>query len=116
MRTVPSRRENINKCTVPCRRKKKYRPFPSWKKLHTVPSRRDKLHAPSRPVMEKKVIVMYRTVPSRELTPTVLSRPIQDFFYLISFPSRPVPSRLRFFSRETCQNSTIPSRLEYHQP
>ena len=56
-----------------------YRPVPSWHFLLTVPSRRDSFCLPSRPVMKKKVIILYRPVPSRREN----SHP----------PSRPVPSR-----------------------
>ena len=86
MRTVPSRCENKNVPPVPSK-KKKYRPFLSWKKLYNVPSRREKLHAPPRPVEQKKyipsrpveTIFIYRPVPSRQFLPTVPSR--RDDFY-----------------------------------
>ena len=61
MLTVPSRRENKN---LPSRavEKKKYRPFPSWKKLYTVPFR---------PVVKNYV---HRPVPSSKNMYTVSSR------------------------------------------
>ena len=100
------------KCTVPCRRKKKvpslpvveeimYRPVPSWKIICTVPSRRAKKYIPSRPVVtffiyrpvpswNKTIIVLYRPVPTGKFTHTVPSHPgICNFHYFI-VPSRPV--------------------------
>ena len=115
-------------CTVPSRPKKKNkrsRPVVTFFIYRPVPSRRDNLYLPFRPIVtifiyrpvpswNKKVIVLYRPVPSRKFTPTVPSRPIQATIIFIILPSRPVPSS--FFSRQTSQNSTVPSRLEYYQP
>ena len=138
MRPVPSRRKSKNvppvppkkKSTVTSRRGRNYipsrpvvkncmhRPVPSSKKKKPVPCRRDKFNLPSRPVMKQKVIC---TVPSRPVEKIHTHRPVPSHpgnhnFHCFTVPSRPVSSRLQFFSRQTCQNSTVPSRLEYYQP
>ena len=81
---VPSRPvvKTKNVPPVPYKKKKRYRPFPSWNKLYTVPSRRENLSAPSRPVEQKNT---YRPVPSWQFLLTVPSR--RDNFY---FPAGPL--------------------------
>ena len=79
---VPSRSGVKTKMYRPCRRKKKYRPFLSWKKSYTVPSRREKLYALSRPV-EQKVY----TVPSRRDNIYLPSCPIVTIFTYRAVPS-----------------------------
>ena len=59
------------------------------------------------------------TVPSRPVEKfhthrPVPSRPIQATTIFIILPFRPVPSPI--FFPLICQNSTVPSRLEYYQP
>ena len=126
-------------------KKKQHRLLPSWKKLYTVPSRRQKLYTPFRPVEQiytsRHVVTiftyrpvtswqfsftvpsrhetkrsLYSTVPSRRGNSHPPPRPIQAVIIFITLPSRPVPSRLQFVSRQACQNSIVPSRLEYYQP
>ena len=135
MRTVPSRRENKNVPPVPSKKKsnvssrrgrnylpsrpvvKKYmhRPVPSRQFLFTVPSRRDIFYLPSRPIMKKKRS-LHCTVPSRREISHPPSRPVpsrQLHFHFFTISSRPI---LSFFSGQTCQRGTVPSRLEYYQP
>ena len=52
--------------------------------------------------------------PVEKFIPTVPSRPIQATILFIVLPSLPIPSSL-FFSRQTCQSSPVPSRLENYQ-
>ena len=103
--TVPSRSENFYLPSRPVVKCFTYRPVPSWQILFTVPSHHE----------TKRVIVLYRPVPSKKFTPTVPSRPIQATIIFIVLPSRPVPFSLSP-PKKTCQNSTVPSRLEYYQP
>ena len=72
-RTVPSRRENTFRCTLPCRPVEKistYRPVPSTKPAPTVPSRRQNLHLRHSP-LSKPV----PTVPPRRQNLPLPSRP-----------------------------------------
>ena len=72
--TVPSRRENLSRCTLPSRPVEEiapYRPVPSRKYPLTVPSRRQNLPLPSRPVCKT---YPYRPIPSSKPTHTVPSR------------------------------------------
>ena len=142
---VPSRPVVKSNMYRPRRRKKKYRPFRSWKKLYTVrsgrekiiytvPSRRAEKCIPSRPVV---TVFTCRPVPSSQFLLTVPSphetkrslyctvpsrrenhtrRPVPSHLGNCNFHYFTVPSRLQTVSRQTCQNSTAPSRLEYYQP
>ena len=101
---VPSRPVVETKKYRPVPPKKwKYRPFPSWKNLCTVQSRREKLYALSRPVEKKKkksrpvlIIFIYRpvqslyTVPSRREAFYSPSRPVMKQKGHCNVPSRPV--------------------------
>ena len=117
-------------CPFPLRTKK----APSRREKKNVPSRPEKLHAPSRvvpstekqipscpivkgyiyrPVLSwKKVIVLYRPVPSRNSY--LPSRPVPSSQQSYSFWFRPVHSRRHFFPAKRVK--TVPSRLEYYQP
>ena len=44
------------------------------------------------------------------------NRPVPFRKQYFSVFDRPFPSRLHFLPRQTCQNSTVPFCLEYHQP
>ena len=134
------------KMCVPSRpvvKTKKYRPVPS-KKKGTAPSRRGRNYIPSGPVVKKymhrlipssKNIYILRSIPSRPVVTIFAYRPVPSWNKKVivllyrrensDTPSRPtqatiifiiLPSRLQFFSRQTCQSSTVPSRLEYSQP
>ena len=100
-----------NMCNVPSRREKLYAPSrPVEQKINTVPSRRDNFYLPSRPVTkQREVTVLYRPVPSRKFTPpTVPSHPGNYNFHYFTVPSRSI---FNFFPAKTCQNSTVPSRI-----
>ena len=85
---------------------KKCRPFPSWEKLYTVPSRCEKLCAPSRPVDQKYMyrpvpLLFWFTGPSRRAYFYLQSRPVMKQKGRCTLPScsveelhthRPVPS------------------------
>ena len=92
-----------------------YRPVPSRQFLLTVPSRHDNFYLPSRPVMKEKC---HCTVRSRPVEKIHTHRPVPSHpgSYNFHLFYRPVPSRLQNISRQTCQNSTVPSRLQYYQP
>ena len=110
MRTVTSRRGRNYVSSGPVVKPFMRRPVPSSKKnipsrpvvtvpiFRPVPSRRHNFYLPSRPVMKWKRHCAVPSVPSRKLTPTVLSRPIQETIFSIFFPSRLVPFSF-FFSR-----------------
>ena len=119
-RPVPSRRGNIPLPSRPVDKTCPNRLVPSSKKTYTVPSRRDKLYLPSRPVVTMFTYLpvpswqFLFTVPSRRGNSHPPSRPVpsrQLYFYYFT-----VPSLLSIFSCQTCQNSTVPFRLEYYQP
>ena len=83
-RTVPSRRENFSRCTLPSRSVEEispYRPVPSTKPAPTVPSRLQNLPLPSRLVVKT---CPYRAVQPSKPVPTVKSRGQN-----LSLPSRP---------------------------
>ena len=68
-RPVPSRREDLSRCTKPSRPVYKtypYRPVPS-KPAHTVPSRRHNLSLPSNPAVK-----LVPTVPPHDSLPSLL--------------------------------------------
>ena len=132
--TVPSRREKLCAPSTSRRAKNIYRPVPSWQVLFAVPPLRDNFYLPPGPI-----VTILLTVPSRRdnfYLPsysvmkqkgrcTVASRPFEKIHTHRPVPSHPgnyifhyftVPSRLQKLSRQTCQNSTVPFRLEYYRP
>ena len=134
MRTVPSRRENKNVPPVPSKRKSNvssgrgrnylpsrpvvknymHRPVPSRQFLFTVPSRRDIFYLPFRPIMKQKRS-LHCTVPSRREISHSPSRAVPFNQLQSSLFYRRVHS-CHCFPRQTCQNSPVPSRLEYYRP
>ena len=82
-RTVPSRRENLSRSTLPSRPVEEismYCPVPWTKRAPTVPSRRQNLPQPSRPVVKT-------TVPSRRQKIPLPSRPVVKTCLLYTSPS-----------------------------
>ena len=94
-RTVPSRRENLSRSTLPSRPVEEismYCPVPWTKRAPTVPSRRQNLPQPSRPVVKT---CPYRPVPPSKPVSTVESRRLYPSLPSLSaihchhlFPSR----------------------------
>ena len=72
--TVPSRRENLSRCTLPSRPVEEispYRPVPSSEPAPTVPSRLQNLRLPARPPVKT---CPYRQIPLSKPVPTVPPR------------------------------------------
>ena len=123
MRTVPSRRENKDKCTVPCGRKKKKKSLrgrnyipsrPVVKIVCALTSRRAKIRIPSRPVVTNFI---YRPVPSWQILFTVSSclDTKRSTYCYSTVPSRPEnwhTHRLSHLGNYNFHCFTVPSRLQ----
>ena len=80
-RTVPSRRENLSRYTLPSRLVEEispYRPVPSAKPTPTVPSRRQNLSLPSNPAV--------KTCPYRPAPPFIAVTPSRQDAVTVKMP------------------------------
>ena len=97
-RTVPSRRENISRCTLPSRLVEEispYIPVPSTKPAPTVPSRLQNLSLPSCPVV--------KTCPHRPVPPSKPASTVKFRRQDLSLPSCPA-IQCRHWSPSRCRD------------